>query len=74
MNQNFSSVFPLLSCSHLAMKQALTYLKKILTASSFTYSMGFYDWSILAKDKGVKLNTQTVTHPVARLTEIGYLV
>ena len=33
--------FPLLASSHLAMKPALSYLKKILTALSFTYSKGF---------------------------------
>ena len=36
VNQNIHSTFSLLSCSHLAIYKALSYLKKILTSLSFT--------------------------------------
>ena len=64
MNQKFSYVFPLLSCSHLAVKQALPYLKKNLTASSITYSKGFMIGPSQPKLRGVKLITLAMNNPV----------
>ena len=66
VNQNFSSVSSLLWWGHLAMKQASLYLKKILPASSLTYSKGFMISPSYPKIRGVKLFTWTVNHPVER--------
>ena len=54
----------LLSCNHLDMYEALLYFKKILPASSFTYSKGFMIGLLYKKIRGLKLLARTVTHPV----------
>ena len=51
MNKYSSSGFSLLFCSHLAMYQELSYLKKNSNSFIFDILKWFHDGTILAKDK-----------------------
>ena len=70
INLNFSTNYLLLCCSHLAMYQALLYLKTNLPVSLFTHSKGIKIGPSSQELKGVSKFPRTLKHPVDQLNDL----